>query len=204
MKKINKKIFFAFALVIILFFSLLPLSFQSKHLNVNFSYALEISNYPSFGNLSITSSSNLIDYIKYFYNFGMAIGVSLAILVITFGGLLYLLASLRNSLTGNAKEWIKSGIIGLLILLSVYIIVFTINPSLAYFKLDRLFSTGPAAVPTANKNPNNLPAVSYDEIPIGTLTEDLLSRTMYCYDFLFYKLTKTGRYKVRLTEIMIG
>ncbi|MBA4318590.1 MAG: hypothetical protein C0412_09325, partial [Flavobacterium sp.] len=169
MKIKNKKIFFICLLII---FFALPLG----------SYALEI-NYPNFFGLTITQYTSLSEYAKYFFNLGMALAGTLAVLVIIFGGIYYLISFSRGKFTNEGKEWVKSGIIGLIILLSAYLIVYTINPDLIYFRLERLIPILSGIFPNPNPPGPSVPITIYNEIPIGTLTENLLTRTTDCYDF---------------------
>ncbi len=164
----------------VIFFFLLLFVFL---LGADFVSALEIE-YPEIFGLQITEDSTFPEYANYFFNFGMAIAGALALLAISIGGILYLISSIIGGMKGRAKEWIKAGIVGLLILLSSYLIVWTINPNLVHFGLQELL---PVSLPGNGGNGviPQVPEVKYEEIPIGTLTENLLSRktSWNCYDF---------------------
>ncbi len=164
-----KKLFFAFLLAI---FIVLPLIV----------YALEID-YPNFFGLTITNNSSLPDYAKYFFNMGMGIAGAMALMVITIGGVYYLISFAGGKFTDNGKEWIKSGIVGLVILLSSYLIVYAINPALVVFKLQELIPILSRVLPPGQSPQNQVPTSLYKEIPLGILTEKLVSRTKDCYDF---------------------
>lgn len=179
MKIKYKKLFFVCLLV---FFITLPATIGLNKIKINYSSALEV-NYPSFLGLTVTQNSSLPEYAKYFFNLGMALAGALALLVIVFGGVHYLIAFAGGGFRDNGKEWIKSGVIGLLVLLSSYLIVYTINPDLVYFRLERLFPILSRIFPPNNPSPNQTPSVYYKEIPLGILSEKLVSRTMDCYDF---------------------
>ena len=174
-----KKLFFICLLVI---FIALPLTISLNKIKINSSFALEI-NYPSFGDLTITQNSSLPEYAKYFFNLGMALAGILALLVITVGGIYYLVSFAGGKFTDNGKEWIKSGVIGLVILLSSYLIVNTINPDLVYFRLEKLLPILSNVFPPGGSSQKQPPTTYYKEIPLGVITENLVSRTKDCYDF---------------------
>lgn len=162
----------------IILFSVLALAF---FLQANYILALEIR-YPSILGFSIDSSSSLPEYAKYFFNIGMAIAGVLTVMVIIFGGLYYLVSLGRGGYTGEGKEWIKAGITGLLLIISSYLIAYTINPYLVIFDFKGLAPISFLAN-YFNPPPSPLPVEIYSEIPIGTLTENLLAGTTDCYNY---------------------
>ena len=146
----------------------------------NFVLALE-QQYPTILGLGI-GNGTLPEYAKYFFNIGMAIAGTLAVIVIIFGGIYYLISLGMGKFTDEGKQWVKAGILGLILTVSSYLIAFTINPNLVVFKLDGLLSI-PFGNLFSQPPTNTTPFLYYDEIPIGTLTESTLSRTMDCYDY---------------------
>lgn len=179
MKTKYKKIFFVCLLVLIF---LLPLSVDIKNIKINNVSAFEVR-YPIILGFSITDSSSVIDYAKYFFNIGMAIAGTLAIMAIMFGGIYYLISLNRGKFTDEGKQWIKSGVLGLIILVSAYLIAYTINPDLVLLRLERLLPVGLLGSPGGSGTSSVSPITNYEEIPLGTLTENLLSRTTDCYDY---------------------
>ncbi len=149
-------------------------------IKADFVLALEQQYPPIFG-LSI-GSGTLPEYARYFFNIGIAIAGILAVIVIAFGGIYYLVSLGRGQFTDEGRQWIKAGILGLILTVSSYLIVYTINPNLVVFNFNELLP-----LPFNNffqkPPPNTTPFVYYNEIPLGTLTENTLSRTMDCYDF---------------------
>jgi len=164
----SKKIFFFF--LIFCFFLI----------KADFVLALE-QQYPPIFSLSI-GSGTLPEYARYFFNIGMAMAGILAAIVIAFGGIYYLVSLGMGKFTDEGKQWIKAGVLGLLLIVSSYLIAYTINPNLVVFNLNGLLP-----IPFGNffqpPPTNTTPFVYYNEIPIGTLTENTLSRTMDCYDY---------------------
>jgi len=174
----RKKIFIFFILCIIFL------------ANAGFAYALEIQ-YPSILGFSIDNDSSLPEYAKYFFNIGVAIAGTLAVIVIAWGGIQYMftlgLGKMIDPKKGKrgpdeAKAWIKAGILGLLLIVCAYLIAYTINPFLVVFDLKKL---APLTFLANYFNPPGPqpPVEIYSEIPIGKLTENLLSRQIDCYDF---------------------
>ncbi|MBI1866541.1 MAG: hypothetical protein HY005_02270 [Candidatus Staskawiczbacteria bacterium] len=178
--KIRYKKVFLVCLGVIIFLLLLNIDIN-RDIKINTVSALEVT-YPTVLGFSITENSSFIEYARYFFNIGMAIAGTLAVMAIIFGGVYYLISFNRGKFTNEGKQWIKAGILGLLLLVSSYLIAYTINPDLVYFRLEKLFPVGFLGLP-GNSIPPGSPITNYEEIPLGTLTENLLSRTMDCYDY---------------------
>jgi hypothetical protein len=174
MKPINRKILFF--LFLGLFF--LPLWPNPKIGQIiNFASALEVK-LPG-----LVDNPNLGEYISYIFNSILQIAGVLAVLAIVFGGVYHLVSLGRGKITDEGKEWVKSGVFGLVLLMSSYLILYTINPNLISIRQGSLL---PISLPTINistPEESNVPTITFNEIPIGTLTENLLARTMDCYDF---------------------
>ena len=147
----------------------------------SFCFASEIQYPPVFG-LSLNDTSTFPEYARYFFSIGIFISATLAAIVIIFGGIYYLISFGSGKFTGEGKEWIKAGFLGLFLILGSYLIVYTINPDLAIFRLNGLKPVIVADPIPEILNPNT-PKVIYNEIPIGILTENVLTKTMDCYNF---------------------
>ena len=136
--------------------------------------AQEIS-YPEIGGEDITSETGLPGYIKYIFNFVILLGTILAFAVLVYGGVCYLISGGSATLTSEAKSRMLSGIIGLFLLLSCYLVLTTINPELAIFQLEDLES------PEEYEPPEYIPpeptVKTYQEIPIGLLIENALAKS---------------------------
>ncbi len=72
---------------------------------------------------------NLNDYINYAINLLIAISAAAAVFMIVWGGLLYMTTDSWNG-KSDGKEKVTNAIIGLLMVLSTYIILKTVNPAL--------------------------------------------------------------------------
>ncbi len=169
LKIITKKLFLFFLLFFI---------FLTK---TGLAFASEISYPPIFG-INLNDTSTFPEYARYFFSIGIFISATLSAIVIIFGGIYYLVSFGRGQFTDEGKEWIKAGFLGLFLILGAYLIVYTINPDLAIFRLNGLKPIIVANPIPEMLNPN-VPRVIYNEIPIGILIENVLTRTMDCYNF---------------------
>jgi hypothetical protein len=70
------------------------------------------------------------DMVAKFYNWALGIGSMVALGIVIWGGILYISAAGSDSRLKESKEWIKSAIYGLLLLLLSYLLLHTINPCL--------------------------------------------------------------------------
>lgn len=79
---------------------------------------------------STTSVRDIADYINTIYTFGVGIIGIVATVMIMFGGMKWLLAAGSQSKIGEAKEIMTSAIVGLVLALTSFLILNTINPAL--------------------------------------------------------------------------
>jgi len=150
-------------------------------LKANFVLALEVD-YPSILGLRIDSSSTFPDYVCYFFGLGINLAFFVAVVSVILGGVSYLISYGRGKFVDDSKDWIKAGVLGLLIVTTASIMTYTINPELNNCKAGVL-SVIPSIINPTPPTPSNRKIDIYREIPIGTLTENLLARTMGCYEF---------------------
>jgi len=102
------------------------------------------------------------DYVKYIFNYAVALSGLLAFIVLLWSGLQHLTSTGKPEVIKSAKIRIKSAFIGLLILFFSYLILITINPQLISFQLPGL---------------PQIPEVQLPQTPISPLaTSDLLGR----------------------------
>lgn len=169
-------------LFLLFFLALLPnFSIGLKIFGPSNVFALEI-NYPKILGQSVNNTSKFPDFAAYFFNIGMFVAASLAALVILIGGAMWMISFSRGKIEQSGKDWVKSGALGLVLLLSSYIIAYTINPNFTVFGQEGLnWLSVPISLLTGQNTPTN--SSQYSEIPVGTLTEDVLARQINCYDF---------------------
>ncbi len=124
MNKNNKKILisFIFLLIFILNFSIV---FVPKvKAGGGFQYT-PMESIPGSG-----KSSSFSGYVQAIYNIGIwAVGIS-AMLMISIGGFMYLTSAGNTSKTGKAKEIITDAIIGIILAMVSWLLLYTINHDL--------------------------------------------------------------------------
>lgn len=96
-----------------------------------------------------SAGGGLAGYINGLFKFAIAIGAIVAVLRIAYAGYLYMGQSDMWSTKGKAKEIIGDVILGLLLLLSIYLILEQINPDI--LNLDALRSIKPASPGSQNE-----------------------------------------------------
>jgi len=109
-------------------------------------HALEVKYPETITGSTITSTSDLAQYLKYIFDAGMSLGLSIVFLTFVVAGVFYFLSPVPGAIA-KAKDMLSGAISGLLILLLTYIIITTINPSLSVFKTEPL-----EAIPTSTNN----------------------------------------------------
>jgi hypothetical protein len=80
------------------------------------------------------TSPSIAKYIQSIYNYAIGIVGILAAVVLMFGGVRWLLAGGSPDKISDAKAWIGASITGLVLVLTSYMILNTINPDLVSFK----------------------------------------------------------------------
>lgn len=127
MIKYKKYLIFAFLLA--LFYA--GLSFAQTELEID---------YPTISGVITPADTKMLltDYVKYVFNFFLAIAGFVAFGALILGGYNHLTSGGNPSKMGDAKDQISSAIIGLIILLSSVLILNTVNPQLTTLKLDKI------------------------------------------------------------------
>ncbi|MFA6227392.1 MAG: pilin [Candidatus Paceibacterota bacterium] len=85
-------------------------------------------------------TSNLSNFLRDIFNFGIAIAVVLSVVMISWGGILYMTT---DSWSGkeDGKEKIENALYGLALALVSWLILYTINPALVDFTGNRIVNT---------------------------------------------------------------
>lgn len=159
-----KKLIFIF---LALFFILTPV----------FIFSQEIQYPPAPGAPTPTATTTFSEYVKWIFNFSIIIGGILVFLMFVLSGIDYLISGLFPERKIIAKERAIRSFFGLLILLSVYLILYTINPQLTILSL-------PPLTPATTTPPTSTSIIStttFQEIPIGTLVENILAKNFSCF-----------------------
>jgi len=85
-------------------------------------------------------SSNILEYLKNIYSFGIAIVGGLAVIKIVYGGVKYMLTDIVTDKSAAKKE-INAAVIGLLVALGSATLLYTINPKLLTLNFNLEMST---------------------------------------------------------------
>ncbi len=109
-------------------------------------------------------------YVKYFYYLFLMIAGLLALGIMVYGGFLYLISAGAPVKMIAAKDQITGGILGLVILLSSYLILVTINPQLAIFRLPGLEKVTLQEIELPEPSEEKFP--TYFQIPTGIIIEN--------------------------------
>ena len=98
--------------------------------------------YPSFGpgekKFTLTLGTNLSLIVAWFYYFIVGIAGLAAFVMLVWGGFQYLTSAGNPTAISDAKDKIKSALLGLLLILTSWLILQVINPDLTTFNLLRL------------------------------------------------------------------
>jgi len=87
----------------------------------------------------ITSVNTPLEkYLRYVFDFGIAISFFAAFISLIVSGVMYLLSPAIPSAKTMAKDRVTGTITGLLVLMLLYLIITTVNPNLAIFKSEKL------------------------------------------------------------------
>ncbi|MCR4313769.1 MAG: pilin, partial [Candidatus Uhrbacteria bacterium] len=78
----------------------------------------------------LISTGDLGEYVSYAYKWMLGAGTTIAIVFLMVSGLRWTLGGANAEQIGKAKKTIQNAVIGLVLLLSTYVIVFTVNPYL--------------------------------------------------------------------------
>lgn len=140
--KYKKLLIFIFCgfLVLSAIFLFLPQKTLAEGLEINYPTITDVK-----GNkLNIGADTDLPNYLRYVFTAGIFVGFFAVFLSLIWAGVLYLLSPAMPDALSNAKDRVSGAISGLLILATLYLIMTTINPALAIFKLNKLDPIPPA------------------------------------------------------------
>ena len=99
---------------------------------------------PGFANVCerLTSAECFPKYVQAIYNFGIwSIGIA-ALLMISIGAFTYITAAGNTSQTGTGKKIITDAILGLVMVMVAYLLLYTINPDLVNVSINNLDPIG--------------------------------------------------------------
>lgn len=107
----------------------------------------------------VTTVTDLGDYINKGYNFALGASVTVAIVILMIGGLRYVMAA-QTGETAKAKAMIQNAVIGLVLLIGAFVILYTVNPQLTKLQAPSVPMARPTAI-TAGFNCEKLVEQKY-------------------------------------------
>jgi hypothetical protein len=101
------------------------------------------------------STKPIAEVIKIIFEYGIKVIALMALIVTIIGGLLWSIAGGSSQKVGEAKQWIFSGLSGLLLILFSYVLLNTINPALVNLKTSTIKTIGKLNLVYENKSDPN-------------------------------------------------
>jgi len=130
----NKSILFIFLLAASLFlvsnFAVLAQETEGQPLEITYPEVPGLTERPT------SVKTALPDYVKYLFNFAVMISGLVAFAVLIFGGARYATSAGEPAVMNDAKSQMFAGVLGLVVLLSSYVILTTVNPQLVIFRAE--------------------------------------------------------------------
>ena len=150
-------------------------------------------------------------YIKYFYGLAIMLSGFITLVVIVYGGFKYVISSGNPASLSAAREWISGGVIGLLLILSIHIILITLNPNLIMLGLsapaiEKCDCSSASLSPYCQVQCKTPPQVEetkeyWAEIPTGRLIERVLKKSEEARDVAKKTLEVANRLKEATAEL---
>jgi len=141
--------------------------------------------YPSMGGQVPTKETTFPDYVKYLFNFSIVVAGIIAFGVLVFAGFNILTSPDQPETVKDARTKIIGAFLGIVILLSSYLILTTINPQLSMLSLEAV--TPYSGIYLINSKgerdyiPDSTPKITFESIRMEFLsTKDELT-TVYLY-----------------------
>jgi len=111
------------------------------------------SGFMAYTEKQLSDNTNLIcEYIAAIYQYAIAIIGILAMLTIAIGGVMWLTSSGNQRRVGDAKDWIIGGIFGVILALSAFIILSSIDKNLVTCRVDLIKKIEYQPPPSAAKS----------------------------------------------------
>ncbi len=117
----------------------------------------------------ISSTASLSDFLAQIFNFGIAIAVVLALIMIIWGGIEYMTADSWFKKNGG-KAKVTDALLGLGLALISYLILYTINPCLVNFKAGNGCETSNSFLYAPSRENLNPPSASNVVNSLNTTT----------------------------------
>lgn len=159
----------------------------------SFVSALEID-YPGAGGGNLTEETTFPQYIGYLFNFSIAMAGIIALGVIIWAGIKILTSPDQPATVQDARTKITGALLGIIILLSSYLILTTINPSLKFLGLQDIKPTSGVYL-TDDKGKDHYIADSTPDVGFNPTAVKFISspeELIAVYDLNENKIDNTG------------
>ncbi|MFH1180777.1 MAG: pilin [bacterium] len=161
---LNRKKIFLIAFLVVFFLSLNGFAFAQRELEID---------YPEIGGQKPeTTSVGLSQYVKYAFNFSIAISGIVIFGILIYAGLRYFFSADSVVAKAEAKKRIGNAALGFLILFGSYLILTTVNPQLTFLDFPALTKN---IFTLPQDQAKEEPALKAQEIPLGYLIEKMVS-----------------------------
>src|SRR3990167_443589 len=95
----------------------------------------------------LTQAANIAEYIAGIFRYALSIGGVIATVMVVYGGVKWLLAAGDSGKISEAKTTITNAVLGLILLLGSYVILFTINPEIVRLRALKIPSIQQGQLP---------------------------------------------------------
>lgn len=117
------------------------------------------------GDNQLNTEGGFIEYAKQFFPFLLSIAAILAVVMIVVGGIQYTASAGSESAVKDAKDRIVNALLGLLLAVTAWLILYTINPDLIKLQINVNAPTGGNGGNTGSGNTNNTAAPDAPALP---------------------------------------
>jgi len=125
-----------FIIQLICLFFILAAPTASQATGIKFTPQVEIPGYTF--NPADKTTGNIANLVKAIYKYAIGIVGILAAVVLMIGGILWIVAGGNATAIGEAKAWIAASLTGLVLALTSYLILATVNPDLVDLKTTKI------------------------------------------------------------------
>lgn len=140
----------------------------------------------------LTKATTLTEFLTEAFNLGLAICAALAVVMIVWGGVEYMLSESVFSKDEGRKK-IRNAILGLLLAVFSWLILYIINPSILNWERFDVKNTANPTIPNDIPGPNDIPTAEEElNIPMDSATEEMLQARE--------TLINNTQYNMRLAE----
>lgn len=139
MSKILIKFLFSFSIIFFTFFSAFYCNAELKKEEIRFAPQITVGTFIKGSSSTVPEGTAMIgEYIKQIYKYLIGIVGILAVVVMMYGGVIWMMSFGNSSRAGEAKSWIAASLTGLLLVMFSYVILKTINPALVDFRIHKI------------------------------------------------------------------